>query len=147
MVLHTTFTPIRASADNTKRAGHKLWSSITSICKTVSPFLDCQWRMVSPWMFSDKDKSMDLMTHSKFKHDCYRHSRPFLWGKTSLKLSLHRSPLNFPSHLCEFWRHGHLKRSTFQIGCGLLSRSAGVFLSLPNMKRKCLRTFSINTKS
>lgn len=24
MVLHTTFTPIRASADNTKRAGHKL---------------------------------------------------------------------------------------------------------------------------
>lgn len=38
MVLHTTFTPICASADNTKRAGHKLWSSITSICKTVSLF-------------------------------------------------------------------------------------------------------------
>lgn len=132
MVLHTTFTLIRATADNTKRAGHELWSSITSICKTVS--LDCIWRMVSPWMFSDKDKSMDLMTHSNSNS----YSTLFLWGKTSLKLSLYRSPLHFPSHFdlfavlhgwSEFWRHGHLKRNTFQISCGLLSRSAGVFLS------------------
>lgn len=61
-LLHTTFTPIRASAENAKQAEHKLWSSITSICKTVSPFLDCM--IVSPRMFPDKDKSMNLMTHS-----------------------------------------------------------------------------------